>query len=78
LNLKREFVDLFRLEFQLIVLNIFSLPPPDLPTSQDCHELTSKRRRRELREQQAAALQSMPPKASIPAIKLSSIDLGPP
>ena len=58
-----------------------SLPPPDLPTSQDCHELTSKRRRRELREQQqqqAAALQNLPPKVSLPTIKLSSIDLGPP
>jgi len=49
-----------------------TLPPPDLPTSQDCHELTSKRRRRELREQQAA-LQNLPK-----APPLSNVDLGPP
>ncbi|KAG5666400.1 hypothetical protein PVAND_014429 [Polypedilum vanderplanki] len=54
-----------------------TLPPPDLPTFQDCHELTSKRRRREMREQ-AAALQNLPPKSSLPAIKLTNIDLGPP
>lgn len=28
------------------------MPPPQLPTWQDCHELWSKRRRRQLREQQ--------------------------
>lgn len=41
----------------------FSLPPPRLPLSQDCHELWSKKRRRQLREQEAeaAALQNMPP-----------------
>ncbi|CAO1426405.1 unnamed protein product [Diamesa serratosioi] len=40
-----------------------NLPPPRLPLSQDCHELWSKKRRRQLREQEAeaAALQNMPP-----------------
>ena len=33
------------------------MPAPTLPTWQDCHELWSKKRRRQLREQQEA----MPP-----------------
>ncbi|ETN64641.1 hypothetical protein AND_003610 [Anopheles darlingi] len=36
------------------------LTPPKLPTWQDCHELWSKKRRRQLREQQEAA-QNLPP-----------------
>uniref|UniRef100_A0A182M252 Cyclin-dependent kinase 12 n=1 Tax=Anopheles culicifacies TaxID=139723 RepID=A0A182M252_9DIPT len=36
------------------------LPPPQLPTWQDCHELWSKKRRRQLREQQESAL-NLPP-----------------
>lgn len=36
------------------------LPPPQLPTWQDCHELWSKKRRRQLREQQESA-QNLPP-----------------
>uniref|UniRef100_A0A2M4A8T8 Cyclin-dependent kinase 12 n=1 Tax=Anopheles triannulatus TaxID=58253 RepID=A0A2M4A8T8_9DIPT len=36
------------------------LTPPQLPTWQDCHELWSKKRRRQLREQQEAA-QNLPP-----------------
>jgi len=55
-----------------LYIYFFSLPPPDLPTLQDCHELTSKRRRRELREQQAAALQNLLPKSS--AQPLSTVD----
>jgi hypothetical protein len=57
---------------------MYRLPPPDLPRTQDCHELTSKRRRRELREQQAAALQNMLPKSSVPPLKLTNVDIGPP
>lgn len=30
----------------------YSCPPPILPTWQDCHELWSKKRRRQMREQQ--------------------------
>jgi len=33
------------------------MPTPQLPTWQDCHELWSKKRRRQLREQQ----ESLPP-----------------
>lgn len=33
---------------------------PELPTWQDCHELWSKKRRRQLREQQEA-MQNLPP-----------------
>lgn len=33
---------------------------PELPTWQDCHELWSKKRRRQLREQQES-LQNLPP-----------------
>lgn len=36
------------------------LPPPQLPTWQDCHELWSKKRRRQLRDQQESAL-NLPP-----------------
>lgn len=36
---------------------LFRMPAPTLPTWQDCHELWSKKRRRQLREQQEA----MPP-----------------
>ncbi|XP_053685042.1 cyclin-dependent kinase 12 isoform X2 [Sabethes cyaneus] len=36
------------------------LPPPKLPTWQDCHELWSKKRRRQLREQQESAA-NLPP-----------------
>ncbi|EDS41815.1 cdc2l5 [Culex quinquefasciatus] len=36
------------------------LPPPQLPTWQDCHELWSKKRRRQLREQQESAA-NLPP-----------------
>ncbi|XP_065339359.1 cyclin-dependent kinase 12 isoform X1 [Cloeon dipterum] len=35
------------------------LPPPQLPTWQDCHELWSKKRRRQMREQEALA--NLPP-----------------
>ena len=36
------------------------MPIPELPTWQDCHELWSKKRRRQLREQQDSA-QNLPP-----------------
>ena len=36
----------------LFLLKINRLPLPQLPTWQDCHELWSKKRRRQLREQQ--------------------------
>lgn len=36
------------------------MPPPQLPTWQDCHELWSKKRRRQLREQQESAA-NLPP-----------------
>ncbi|PNF31464.1 hypothetical protein B7P43_G03409 [Cryptotermes secundus] len=36
------------------------MPPPELPTWQDCHELWSKKRRRQLKEQQES-LQNLPP-----------------
>lgn len=56
----------------LIKINIFRLPAPSLPTYQDCHELWSKRRRREMREaaQNCVTQKSQPP----PPVKL---DLGP-
>jgi len=38
-------------------VNPEQMPAPTLPTWQDCHELWSKKRRRQLREQQ----ESMPP-----------------
>jgi hypothetical protein len=37
----------------------FRLPPPQLPTWQDCHELWSKKRRRQQREQESLA--NLPP-----------------
>lgn len=39
---------------------ISRLPPPSLPTWQDCHELWSKRRRRQLRDQQESMM-NLPP-----------------
>jgi cyclin-dependent kinase 12/13 len=36
------------------------MPVPELPTWQDCHELWSKKRRRQLREQQESVL-NLPP-----------------
>jgi len=41
-------------------VNPEKMPPPDLPTWQDCHELWSKKRRRQLKEQ-AEAAQNIPP-----------------
>ncbi|XP_053677463.1 cyclin-dependent kinase 12 [Anopheles nili] len=49
------------------------LPPPQLPTWQDCHELWSKKRRRQLREQQESALNLPPGKPSGSTIKLDGI-----
>ena len=44
------------------------MPPPELPTYQDCHELWSKKRRRQMREQQqvegSGSLNSAPAGAS--------------
>lgn len=40
-------------------LFFFRMPAPKLPTWQDCHELWSKKRRRQQREQES--LQSLPP-----------------
>ncbi|CAB0037602.1 unnamed protein product [Trichogramma brassicae] len=37
-----------------------SMPAPKLPTNQDCHELWSKKRRRQLREQQESSQGRMP------------------
>uniref|UniRef100_A0A182WCN2 Protein kinase domain-containing protein n=1 Tax=Anopheles minimus TaxID=112268 RepID=A0A182WCN2_9DIPT len=51
------------------------LPPPQLPTWQDCHELWSKKRRRQLREQQESALNLPPGKPSGSTIKLDGITL---
>lgn len=36
------------------------MPAPKLPTWQDCHELWSKKRRRQMREQQES-MQNLPP-----------------
>ena len=41
------------------------MPPPQLPAYQDCHELWSKKRRRQLREQQESS-QSRIPLVSVP------------
>ncbi|XP_058457540.1 cyclin-dependent kinase 12 isoform X2 [Malaya genurostris] len=41
------------------------LPPPKLPTWQDCHELWSKKRRRQLREQQESAANLPPGKPTL-------------
>lgn len=50
------------------------MPPPALPTWQDCHELWSKKRRRQLREQQES-LQNLPPgKPSSKDNKLKSFE----
>lgn len=38
----------------------YRMSAPELPTWQDCHELWSKKRRRQLREQQEA-MQNLPP-----------------
>lgn len=38
------------------IVIVFRMPPPDLPITQDCHELWSKKRRRQIREQQEAGL----------------------
>lgn len=43
------------------------LPPPKLPTWQDCHELWSKKRRRQLREQQESAANLPPGKPAMGA-----------
>uniref|UniRef100_A0A182JQ52 Cyclin-dependent kinase 12 n=1 Tax=Anopheles christyi TaxID=43041 RepID=A0A182JQ52_9DIPT len=51
------------------------LPPPQLPTWQDCHELWSKKRRRQLREQQESSLNLPPGKPTGSAIKLDGITL---
>jgi len=40
-----------------ITLYFCRMPTPQLPTWQDCHELWSKKRRRQMREQQ----ESLPP-----------------
>ena len=40
-------------------VNPDKMPPPDLPTWQDCHELWSKKRRRQMREQNEAS-QTLP------------------
>ena len=39
---------------------LYRMPPPELPTWQDCHEMWSKKRRRQLKEQQDS-LQNLPP-----------------
>ena len=44
----------------LRAVNPDQMPPPELPTWQDCHELWSKKMRRQIREQQEAA-QNLPP-----------------
>lgn len=36
------------------------MPAPQLPTWQDCHELWSKKRRRQLREQQESSAGKIP------------------
>lgn len=41
-------------------MRLYRMPPPELPTWQDCHELWSKKRRRQLKEQQES-LQNLPP-----------------
>lgn len=47
--------------FIKIMQNCFiRMPVPKLPTWQDCHELWSKKRRRQIREQQES-LQNLPP-----------------
>nr|XP_040220743.2 cyclin-dependent kinase 12 isoform X2 [Anopheles coluzzii] len=51
------------------------LPPPQLPTWQDCHELWSKKRRRQLREQQESSLNLPPGKPTGSTIKLDGITL---
>ena len=51
------------------------LPPPQLPTWQDCHELWSKNRRRQLREQQESSLNLPPGKPTGSTIKLDGITL---
>uniref|UniRef100_A0A182PP02 Cyclin-dependent kinase 12 n=1 Tax=Anopheles epiroticus TaxID=199890 RepID=A0A182PP02_9DIPT len=51
------------------------LPPPQLPTWQDCHELWSKKRRRQLREQQESSLNLPPGKPSGSVIKMDGIAL---
>lgn len=40
------------------------MPAPKLPTWQDCHELWSKKRRRQQREQESLQLQNLPGKPS--------------
>lgn len=32
------------------------MPPPDLPMTQDCHEMWSKKRRKQIREQQESGV----------------------
>lgn len=39
---------------------IFRISAPELPTWQDCHELWSKKRKRQIREH-AEAMQNLPP-----------------
>lgn len=43
--------------YNLYLFSLYRMPTPQLPTWQDCHELWSKKRRRQLREQQ----ESLPP-----------------
>ncbi|XP_063232565.1 cyclin-dependent kinase 12 isoform X2 [Bacillus rossius redtenbacheri] len=45
------------------------MPPPELPTWQDCHELWTKKRRRQLKEQQD--MQVVPPGKAAPKDKLA-------
>lgn len=48
------------LKLELLIVSLHRMPPPELPTWQDCHELWSKKRRRQLKEQQES-LQNLPP-----------------
>lgn len=43
-----------------IYFSIFRISAPELPTWQDCHELWSKKRKRQIREQ-AESMQNLPP-----------------
>lgn len=45
---------------KLMRLNVFRIQAPELPTWQDCHELWSKKRKKQIREQQES-MQNLPP-----------------
>ncbi|XP_062561171.1 cyclin-dependent kinase 12 isoform X2 [Armigeres subalbatus] len=52
------------------------MPPPKLPTWQDCHELWSKKRRRQLREQQESAANLPPGKPTMAKVVVATVGAG--